>query len=326
MSLRNEELFCDVASCRSFSKAAEVNGISQSSVSQAVAQLEKRLGVELIDRSKRPLELTSLGERYFAGCLRIIEEFRELQDELYQAASRVTGRLRVAAIYSVGLPQMDRYVQYFQSQYPDVEFRIDYCHPEEVCERVRNGMADLGMISFPKDGSELASILWQEQPIVLVTHPGHRLAAMNGTPVSVSELDGEPFVTFTPELPIRRQLDRWLKDIRIQPRIMHEFDNIEQIRRAVEDGLGVALLPAATVARSVATASLVSLNLAGVNWSRPLGIIYRRSRTPSTAANRFIELLHENPETLPKTGGVSRPVGRGVKRRGTRGRAGVHGS
>jgi len=321
MSLRIEELFCDVASCRSFSKAAEVNGISQSSVSQAVAQLEKRLGVELLDRTKRPLEMTSAGERYFTGCQRLIEEFRELEDDLQQLASKVTGRLRIAAIYSVGLPQMDRYVQYYQSQFPDVEFRMNYCHPEEVCERVRNGIADLGLISFPRESGELSSIPWQEQPIVLVVHPAHRLAMMAGTPVPVRELDDEPLVSFTPELPIRRQLDRWLREARVQPQIVHEFDNIEQVRRAVEDGVGVALLPTPTVARGVATGTLVSLELANTNWRRPLGIIHRRHRIPGAAASRFIELLHENPDMLPRSDQPRRNGQRGAKRRGARGRA-----
>lgn len=323
MSLRNQELFCDVASCRSFSKAAEVNGISQSSVSQAVAHLEKRLGVELIDRTTRPLELTSAGRRYFDGCQKVIEEFRDLEDELHQLASRVTGRLRIAAIYSVNLLQMDRYVQHFQRQFPDVDFRMNYCHPEEVYERVRSGLADLGLVSFPKDGGDISSILWQEQRIVLAVPPGHRLAVRNGGLVEISELDGEPFVSFTPELSIRRQLDRWLREERVQPHIDHEFDNVEQIRRAVEEGLGVALLPEPAVARSVSLGSLVSLELANLDWRRPLGIIHRRTRRPGAAVNRFIELLHEDPESLPRMEHAPRSGSRSSKRRGSRSRTNV---
>lgn len=301
MSLRTAELFCEVARCRSFSRAAELNGISQSSVSQAVAQLEKRLGVTLIDRRHRPLELTPAGQSYFDGCGRLLSEFRELEDSVQQLARKTTGRLRVAAIYSVGLLRLDRYAHELESRCPDVELRIEYLHPKDVYGRVREESAEIGLVSFPRDGSEFSSILWQEQPFVLAVPPQHRLANRDSgdySSASVGELEGEDFVGFTTELRVRRQLDRWLKDTGVSPRIVHEFDNVEQIRAAVEDGLGVALLPAPAVTRSVETGTLVSLRLSDVEWTRPLGVIHKRNRKLSNAASRFVELLHEAPEAV----------------------------
>lgn len=296
MSLRTVELFCDVARCRSFSRAAEINEISQSSVSQAIAQLEKRLGVQLIDRQHRPLELTPAGQRYFEGCGKLINEFRELDDSVQQLARKTTGRLRVAAIYSVGLQQLDQYAHDLVARWPDVDIRIESLHPEDVYRRVQDESADIGLVSFPRTGGDFCSIPWQEQPFVLVVPPGHRLANRGSdhySPASVKELEGEDFVGFTTELRVRRQLDRWLREVGVSPRIVHEFDNVEQIRRAVEDGLGVALLPAPTVARSVETGTLASLRLSDVEWTRPLGVIHKRNRKLSNAASRFVELLHE---------------------------------
>lgn len=304
MFVRTVELFLDVASCRSFSKAAEVNGISQSSVSQSVAQLEKRLGVELIDRTKRPLELTAAGNRYFEGCRQLLDQSRELEDSVQRIANKVTGRLRVAAIYSVGLIQMDRYVSHFQRLFPEVDLHVDFLHPEEVYDRVRSDMADLGLVSFPREGGEFACLPWQEERFVAVVPPTHEFAqrAMAGVAkLEVSELDGQTFVALTPDLRVRREMDRWLKQHKINVKVACEFDNIETVRRAVEDGLGMALLPAPTVERSVETGTLFQLELADVDWVRPLGVIHKRHRRLSSAADKFIALLKENPEDLPKS-------------------------
>lgn len=301
MSFRNYQLFCDVASCLSFSKAAERWDISQSSVSQAVAQLEKQLGVELFDRRHRPLALTPAGQRYFEGCRELLTNFARLKIEVLEMAGQVAGPLRVAAIYSVGLLQMDAYVHHFEASFPEVDLRVEYVHPAQVYDRIHSESADIGLVSFPDDSSSLTAIPWQEQPFSLIVHPDHPLAkrvsdGYDSAPIE--SVQDEDLVNFTSELKVRKQLDRWLREAGVSPNVVHEFDNVEQIRRAVEDGVGIALLPEATVTRGVETGTLVSLKLENVEWSRPLGIIHKRNRRLSNAADRFVELLHEDLNTL----------------------------
>ena len=234
MHLRNVEIFCEVVWLRSFSKAAEVHHVSQSSASQAVHQLEKRLETQLIDRSKRPFELTAAGKIYYEGCRDLLEGFRQIEDQVREAKDLVTGRVRVAAIYSVGLLQMDAYVKQFEERYPETELQLEYLHPEAVYDRVLQDAADIGLVSFPKDGGEIGCIPWLEQEMVLVVPPTHRLAGEEWVPVA--EMNGEKFVGFTTELTIRRQIDRWLKQAKVSVHVVHEFDNIENIKRAVEIG------------------------------------------------------------------------------------------
>jgi len=287
--LRNVEIFCDVVTRRSFSKAADAHHVSQSAASQAVHQLEKRMGTKLIDRSKRPFELTSAGQIYFEGCRDLLESFRRVEDRVRQAQNKVAGRVRVAAIYSVGLLQMDTYVRRFRELYPETELELDYLHPDVVHARILSGEADLGLISFPRSSSEISVIAWQEQPISLVTPPGHRMADEGVIPIV--EVAGENFVGFTSELKIRRQIDRWLKRAKVSVDVVHEFDNVENIKRAVEIGSGVTLLPTATVQRELAAGSLRSVALRDVTWSRPLGIVHKRNRTLKTAVAKLVELL-----------------------------------
>lgn len=301
MPLRNVELFCDVVALRSFSKAASERDVTQSSVSQSIAALEKRLSVQLIDRSKRPFELTPAGVVYHEGCRSLLDEYRKLEDQVRKMVDKVVGKVRIAAIYSVGLSEMDRYVARFREQFPEAELRIDYVHPDEVYRRVAADEADLGLVSFPKEGGEFTAQEWQRQPMVLVVPPEHRLAedGREFGGVSVQSLGGENFVGLTEELKIRRQIDRWLKSEKVSVNVVHSFDNIENIKRAVEIGSGVSILPEPTVQREVEAGTLVALPLKDVDWHRPIGVIHRRHKTLSTAASKFKELLKAPVESLP---------------------------
>jgi DNA-binding transcriptional LysR family regulator len=314
MHLRNVEIFCDVVSHGSFSRAAEAHEVSQSSASQAVNMLERRLGCQLIDRSKRPFELTPAGQIYYDGCRKILESFRHVEDRVQQMRNKVIGRVRMAAIYSVGLLQMDAYAKRYKALYPDVVLQLEYLHPDEVYSRVLNDEADLGIVSFPRVGGEIASIPWQNQEMVLVVPPGHRYAVVPPEhryaaephsaqrSIAVQALDGETFVGFTSELTIRKQIDRWFKQERITVDLVHVFDNVENIKRAVEIGSGVALLPAPTVRREVEAGLLHAVHLEGVAWQRPLGIVHRRNRTLTNPARKLVELLRDRLESVTTSG------------------------
>jgi len=292
MHLRYVEIFCDTVAFRSFSKAAEARGMSQPAVSQAIQQIEESLGVTLIDRSQRPLELTPAGKIYHDGCRKLLDDYREIEDRVRQFTGRVAGRLRVASIYSVGLLQMSAYVHEFERRYPDVDLRLDYVHPDEVYSRVRRDEADLGLVSFPRDGGDIGCIPWQEQEMGLVVPPRHRLAEFPA--VKLAELNGEDFVGFTDDLTIRRETDRLLKKHRVAVTVIHEFDNVENLKRAVEIGAGVSILPLVSVRREMESGLLRAIPFTDAHFTRPLGIIHKRHKHLSTAAERFVDLLHED--------------------------------
>lgn len=303
MDLRSAGIFCDVVACRSFSKAAELHEISQSSASQVVHQLEKEVGTLLIDRSKRPFELTAAGEVYYEGCRELLASYRKIEDRLQRVHNRVAGKVRIAAIYSVGLLQMNDYVRRYRKLYPDVELQLEYLHPDEVYSRVLHDEADIGLLSFPRDGGELSSIAWQEQPMVLVVPPDHRFASRDN--VDVGEMDGAEFVGFTDDLTIQKRVERWLKQAHVTVNVVHQFDNIENIKRAVEIGSGISLLPLPTVRRETELGSLCTVELKSVSWCRPLGIVHRRHKTFRTAVAKFVELLQDD-STLASTAAESK--------------------
>ena len=304
MQLEALKIFCDVVRWASFSRGAAENGISQSSASQAVHQLEVRLGVKLIDRSKRPLVPTAHGRVFYEGCKDLVGRYYEVEARVKALTDEqnVVGTLRVASIYSVGLHHMTRYVQTFHEQHPGAVVRLEYLHPTRVVESVAREEAELGLISFPRKWPELAAIPWREEEMVVAVHPGHRFARLDA--LEVGQLDGEKFVGFDADLSIRRAIDRFLRRHGVQVETILEFDNIENIKRAVEIPAGVAILPAPTLAREVHSGTLAAVRFRDHRLTRPLAILHRKNRRLGPTASRFLELLTaaddlENDDTDP---------------------------
>ncbi len=261
MQLKSLKVFCDVVGWRSFSRAADENGISQSGASQVVHQLEHRLGVKLIDRSKRPFVLTPEGETYYEGCRKLVQRYDALEDQVRTLHEEVAGRVRVVSIYSVGLHLMNRYLQQFLSQYPKANVRLEYQHPHRVYEAIEKDQADIGLLSYPRAsrtdrGDRLAR--GTDGAGLLATSPTGRRRET----VEFAELAGEKFIGFDGDLTIRREIDRVLQSHDVEVQVVMEFDNVETMKRAVEIDAGVSFLPEPSVAREVAAGSLVAVPLA----------------------------------------------------------------
>jgi DNA-binding transcriptional LysR family regulator len=288
------QVFCDVARHRSFSQAARVKGVTQSAVSQVVSQLERRMQVQLIDRSTRPLKLTQAGQTFYEGCKVLIEQYAELEERIRsdQAASQaevVAGMVQVAAIYSVGLGDMGQYVRSFGELYPRAQVHIDYLHPDRVYEKVLDGTSDLGLVSFPRPSPKLQTQPWRDEEMVLTCSPRNALAQKLA--VKPEDLQGQKYVHFDKDLVIRRMVDRFLREQGVAVDVALEFDNIESIKPAVALGAGVALLPEPTVRREVKARTLAAVPLYGCRLTRPIGVIQRRRQRLGSAARLFLDLL-----------------------------------
>jgi DNA-binding transcriptional LysR family regulator len=315
MQFESLKVFCDVARLRSFSQAAQsqVKPITQSAASQVVSQLETRLGVQLIDRSTRPLQLTPLGQTYYEGCRQLLEQYAELEASIRTAQAQLAGVVNVAAIYSVGLGDMGQYVEQFKAEHPDVTVHLEYQHPDRVYEKVRDGSADLGLVSFPRRSPKLIALPWREEEMVLACSPVHPLAPCAA--VRPCQLAGMKFIHFDRVLVVRREVDRFLREQGVSVEVELEFDNIETIKKAVELGAGVALLPEPTIRREVEDGTLLARPLHGCRLVRPLGIIYRRHHKLSATATRFTELLRGLPAGGSANGnGAAHRPGRRARR------------
>src|SRR5262249_22811759 len=260
-----------------------------SAASQIVSQLEKHMDVQLIDRSTRPLQLTAIGQTYYEGCKALLDQYRELEASIRDAQEQVAGSVQVAASYSVGLGDMGPVVQRLRAQEPGAQVYIECLQPDRVYDKVLDGTADLGLVSFPRKSPKLTASRWRDEEMVLACSPRHPLA--QNLALRLPELNGQNYIHFDKNLTIRRQIDRVLREQGGSIDVVQEFDNSENIKEAVAVGAGVALLPEPTLRREVRARTLIALPLFECRLVRPLGIIHRRRHKLSRTALRFIDML-----------------------------------
>jgi len=283
------KLFREIAATRSMSKGAAHSGVSQSAASQHVQELERRLGVTLLDRTRRPLELTPAGKAYNDFCRDVLRREEDLALELEPLKRQVEGTLRVASIYSIGLSDMTRMQDEFAARYPTVQLQVEYMHPEKVYEAVLNDTADLGLVSYPHARREIAAIAWREEEMHVAVPPSHPFAGRRV--VHPADLSGQTFIGFDEDLSIRRELDRFFRAQGVDVNLAMHFDNIQTIKEAVVLGSGISILPARTMQAEIAQGRLVAVKLDAPGLVRPVGVVHRKRKKFSRAAQSFIELL-----------------------------------
>ncbi len=271
------------------SKGAAHLGVSQSAASQHVQELERRLGVVLFDRSKRPLEVTPAGKIYYDFCRDVLRREEELGRELEAVKRQVEGTLRVASIYSIGLSEMSRLQEAFAARYPAVQIQVEYVRPEKVYEAVLNDTADLGLVSYPQASREIAAIHWRDEEMQVAVPPSHPFATRRE--VYPADLNGQTFVGFDEDLSIRRELDRFFKAQGVEVNLAMHFDNIHTIKEAVVLGTGISILPARTMQAEIAQGRMVAVKLHAPDLVRPVGVVHRKRKKLNRAAQAFVELL-----------------------------------
>lgn len=289
MNLHALKVFCEVVRLQSFSRGGAACGISQSAASQIIRHLEDELEMQLIERKVRPPRPTPEGEIYYRGGQELLHRHELVLDEMRRLRHQVAGEFSIASIYSVGLHTLTRYTRRFQAENPGTEIRLEYLHPDAVYSAVLNDEADIGVASYPRLGRGLIVIPWLEEEMVLVCNPDHALARKEQ--VRPPDLEGQNFVNFVPDLPIRREIDRALRQLQVDVEPVGEFDNIDTIKQALELATSVSILPLPCIEREVTRGTLVGLRLENMNLRRPVGIIRKRKKRLTYPAMRFIDML-----------------------------------
>lgn len=296
MQIETLKIFCDILETRSFSKAASLNYISQSAVSQQVRGLEERYRRKLIERGKRTLSPTQAGEVLYAGAKEILERFVTMENHLQVLSNSIAGSLRVATVYSVGLHELPPYLKTFMKRFPAANVRLEYSRSNRIYEDVSSGAVDLGIVAYPVRRSGLEVLRFREDTMVLICAPSHPLAKKRI--IDFPDLVRQPFVAFEKDVPTRRAVDRALRTANIAVEVIMEFDNIETIKRAVEVEVGVSIVPLVTVHSEVRAKSLVAVPFKEHTLVRNLGILVRKGRERTQAMSKFIELLQSDEVEL----------------------------
>ena len=291
MQIESFKVFCDLAETESFTKAAHINGVTQSAISQQIAAMERLFKSLLVERSKKRFHLTSEGQVLYDYAKQIIQSYEALHSHLQQVKDIISGNIRVATIYSIGLHDLPPYVKKFMRSYPTVNVHVELCHPSQVYEDVLGNVVDLGLVAYPAKNAKLDIIPLRKDTLVLICHPGHPLAKLKN--VTFKMLAGQKFVGFEANIPMRKALDKIFRKHGVSVKIVAEFDNIETVKGAVEIDAGISVVPRSTITQEVAKRTLAAVPLEDGAFYRPTAVIYKNNRVPSPAVKQFLALLQE---------------------------------
>jgi DNA-binding transcriptional LysR family regulator len=289
MQIENFKIFADLVETKSFSKAAKLNGITQSAVSQQARAMERNFKTLMIDRSQKQFNLTREGQRIYEAAKEILHVYEKLESELQEMKKVISGTIRISTIYSIGLHELPPYVKRFLQEFPSVNVRIEYRRSNLVYEDILHNAVDFGLVAFPQKQRQIEMIPFRNDRLVLITHPNHALA--KATEVDLKTLAGQKFIGFDPDIPTRKAVDTIFRDNKLEITPVMEFDNIETVKRAVEIDHGIAIVPQATVQQELRQGTLAIVPFKGKEFTRPLAILHRKGRVLTPAMRKFVETL-----------------------------------
>jgi len=290
MQFESLKVFCDLAETESFTQTAQVNGVSQSAVSQTISALEKHFKSLLIERSKKNFRLTTDGEVLYTYSKQLLQTYDAIHSRMQAIRHVISGEIRVATVYSIGLHDLPPYVKRFMRDYPEVKVHVEYRRANQVYDAVLGNTVDVGLVAYPVHDAKWKAVPLGKEPLVLACHPQHPFAKLRS--VKLQALDGQKFISFEPDMPTRKALDKILRGQRVTVQHVMEFDNIETVKRAVELDCGVAIVPEATLKHEVAQQTLAAVPLAG-DYFRTLGAVYRSNKVLSPALKQYLALLKQ---------------------------------
>jgi len=293
MQIETLKVFCDLVESRSFSRAALRNFITQSAVSQQVKNLESRFENQLLRREGKLITTTPAGRILYERSRAILDSFEHMQLEMKSIGQDMAGTVRIAAIYTVGIYEMSLVVKTFLKIYPKVNLHVEYIQGARAYEDCLKGAFDLGIVTYPEPRRGLRIIPLPSDKLALICDPDHPLA--HRSHINIRKLNGLNYIAFEKGMASQRALDRIFQEHKIKVNVVMEFNNIETIKRSVEIGAGVSIVPILSVQKEVQNGNLVQINFTDKNFYRSLGILVRSNQPLSPAALKFIELM-QNPQ------------------------------
>jgi DNA-binding transcriptional LysR family regulator len=290
MTLDDLRAFTAVAAERSFSRAARTLHRTQPAVSQAIRRLEERCGERLIERSSRDGTLTEAGALlldYAQRTIRLVEEAATAVSELRDVKK---GRVIVGA-NEAGVHTLLPLMQAFHATYPSILVDVRRIHSRQMAQEVLLRTIDFGVLSFTPPDRELRSLPLGTDELVLLVPPGHPLARK--TQVSMEVMGRQPVIAHNDPSPLRDRVLRLYERRHAPLNIRMSLPSLDGIKRAVEMGLGVALLPRRCAAAEIARGQLIAVTVPELRSPRSLRLVYRRDGELSHASQAFFDVVRK---------------------------------
>ncbi len=287
--LRSLQIFVDLVTTENFTETADRNYLTQSAVSRHIKSLEEKLGHRLIARGRGQFQLTSAGKLTHEAARDVLARMDELEQQLHQDSDiEITGILRIHTTQIPGIYRLPDIAGKFLTEFPKIDLQIEFSKNKDIYESLLSGAIDLGIVEHPKPHPELNCEIFNHEPLVLIVPHNHELATQ--TSIKLKELNGQAFVTAHQGVARRDAFDKLIEDHNIQISYPYAFDNVEIVKAAVKNSMGIALMPRIAVHQE-AGEDFVAVEINDRTLKRPLGVLHRKAEPLTAAAKGFLDTL-----------------------------------
>jgi DNA-binding transcriptional LysR family regulator len=291
VTLRQLRTFKTVADLKSFSLAAQQLRLSQPSVSYQVKELEEALGLPLLDRLGKRVQLTEAGTVLYSYARRTLDVLDEAGLALEEIRGIKRGNLRVGASTTVGIYLLPAALGAFKKLHPGLVISLEIGTRTLVQEQVLNNELDLAVVGPALKDPDLAILPFLSDELVVVAPAGHKLAGRRG--LALKDLEDQPFVMREPASGSRWSLEKAARKAGAKLNVAMELGSNGAIKHAVESGLGLAVLSRYACALELSSGWLVELDVRGFPIRRDWHIVHLRRRRLPASVLAFIEFLKD---------------------------------
>jgi DNA-binding transcriptional LysR family regulator len=290
--------FAVVAREEHLTRAAELLGVPQPTLSRSIARLEAELGVPLFTRPGRSIRLTRQGQQLLDAAERTLAALAGPVERLTGEAHPLRGRVALGFLHTLGGEAVPRLLKDFRARYPLIRFALVQDGGQRLLARMRAGDIDLCLTSPPPQASDVRSRSLDEQRIDLFVPAGHRLAARRRTGLPLAEAADEDFIVMEPGYGLRAITDELFRAAAFEPRVTFEGEEADTARGLVGAGLGVSLLPA--TASSLADPAVVAVRITTPRAARTVAIAWPADRPLTAPAATFRDFALTYAGRLPR--------------------------
>lgn len=293
-SLRQLRVFVTVAQARSFSRAGEIIGLSQSAVSHSVKELETQTGVKLLDRTTREVVLTEAGQQLAMRLERLLDELHSTLRDVGRLGQQLSGTVRVAASQTISAHLIPQCIAESNHRYPDINFVLHDRPQQWVLESIRQGDVDFGIVIDPGAVSDLECEVVLSEPFLLLCRDDDPLASLPH--VAWQALQGANLVLQDYASGSRPLIDAALAAQGVKATIVQEIGHPATLFPMVEAGIGISVLPA--LALPMPQGSRLTVMRFVPCFERQLMLVRRKNRSLSGAAHACWDVVRMQAERL----------------------------
>jgi DNA-binding transcriptional LysR family regulator len=287
MDVRDLQVFLSVAKHLNYTRAGEEVNLSQPSVSVRMRELERELSTNLFDQLGKKIALTEAGELLVPYATRVIAAMNDARHAIDELQGLERGSLRIGASTTPGMYLVPRTIAYFKQRYPKIEMHLTVKDTRQIEEGVIKNEFDFGFVGGHLTGGEVDVVPWLTDKLVLIVPVGHRLARKRI--VTPQDLLSEKFIIREEGSATRAVVANHLRERSIEFEAIMEMANPESVKKAVQNGLGIAFISAFAVETELQAKTLIAIKIKALKISRDLKIVYRKDKHHSTAARAFLE-------------------------------------